>query len=224
MTNAAPVDSHPAASEQALIASILAGEREKFHLLIQPYERQLFRTAFALVKNEAEAEDVVQDAVLKAYRKLASFRGDARFSTWLIAITLNEARGRLRKESRAALDSLDEKREQSADYTPAALTDWREIPLAALERREIRALIQQAVSELPESYREIVTLRDVEELSVNDTAALLGISVALVKVRLHRARMMLQKKLVPHLRLVAKRELVAKPASKRRGLGRLLWP
>jgi RNA polymerase sigma-70 factor (ECF subfamily) len=217
MTSAAPVDAIEPSSEQALIASILAGEREKFHLLIRPYERQIYRAALALVKNEAEAEDVVQDAVLKAYRKLASFRGDAKFSTWLIAITLNEARGRLRKENRTVLDSLDEQRENNGDYTPAALTDWREVPLAALERKEIRALIQQAVSELPDTYREIVTLRDVEELSVNDTATLLGISVALVKVRLHRARMMLQKKLVPQLRLATK------PEPKRRIFGRLSW-
>src|SRR5271170_7614181 len=217
MTNAAPVDAVGPPSEQALIASILAGERDNFHLLIRPYEQQLYRTALALVKNEAEAEDVVQDAVLKAYRKLASFRGDAKFSTWLIAITLNEARGRLRKESRATIDSLDAHREENGDYTPAALTDWREVPLAALERQEIRALIQQAVAGLPETYREIITLRDVEELSVNDTAALLGISVALVKVRLHRARMMLQRRLVPQLRLAAK------PEPKRRIFGRLSW-
>lgn len=217
MTNPAPVDPRETASEEELIASILAGHRENFHLLIRPYEQQLYRTALALVKNEAEAEDVVQDAVLKAYRKLASFRGDAKFSTWLIAITLNEARGRLRKENRAAFDSLDEQREHNGDFTPAALTDWREVPLAALERQEIRALIEQAVAELPDTYREIITLRDVEELSVNDTASLLGISVALVKVRLHRARMMLQKKLVPHLRLVAK------SGRKRLGFGRLSW-
>jgi RNA polymerase sigma-70 factor, ECF subfamily len=217
MTTLAPIDAMEPASEQALIASILAGQRENFHLLIRPYERQIYRTALALVKNETEAEDVVQDAVLKAYRKLASFRGDAKFSTWLIAITLNEARGRLRRENRAVLDSLDAQREDSGDYTPAALTDWREIPLATLERHEIRALIQNAVSELPDTYREIVTLRDVEELSINDTAALLGISVALVKVRLHRARMMLQKKLVPLLRLSAK------PKPKRRTFGRLSW-
>src|SRR5271169_2647568 len=146
MTSSPPVDPRRVTSERALIASILAGKRDNFHLLIRPYEQQLYRTALALVKNEAEAEDVVQDAVLKAYRKLASFRGDAKFSTWLIAITLNEARGRLRKENRTVLDSLDE-RENSGDYTPAALTDWREVPLAALERQEIRALIQQAVSE-----------------------------------------------------------------------------
>jgi RNA polymerase sigma-70 factor (ECF subfamily) len=217
MTRPAPVDPRETASEQELITSILAGQREKFHLLIRPYEQQLYRTALAIVKNEAEAEDVVQDAVLKAYRKLASFRGDAKFSTWLIAITLNEARGRLRKEGRVAFDSIDEQREENGDYTPAALTDWREVPLAALERQEIRALIQEAIAALPETYREIITLRDVEELSINETAALLGISVALVKVRLHRARMLLQKRLVPHLRLLTK------PARKRLGLGRLSW-
>jgi RNA polymerase sigma-70 factor, ECF subfamily len=217
MTNPAPANPRETASEQELIASILAGQRDNFHLLIRPYERQLYRTALALMKNEAEAEDVVQDAVLKAYRKLASFRGDSKFSTWLIAITLNEARARLRKDGRAALDSLDAQREDNGDFTPAALTDWREVPLAALERREIRDLIQRAVAGLPDTYREIVTLRDVEELSVNETAAVLGISIALVKVRLHRARMMLQKKLAPHLRLAGKK----KPKS--RIFGRLSW-
>jgi RNA polymerase sigma-70 factor, ECF subfamily len=200
MVNSPPVDALGDRAELDLIASILAGDRDKFHELIRPYETQLYRTALALVKNEAEAEDIVQDAVLKAYRKLASFRGDARFSTWLIAITLNEARGRLRLRNRTTLDSLDEKREENAEYTPAALTDWREVPLAMLERNEIRALIAEAVAELPDTYREIVTLRDVEELSVNDTASVLGISVALVKVRLHRARIMLQKKLAPQLK------------------------
>ena len=217
MTSPVPMDPRETSSEQELIASILAGHRDNFHLLIRPYEHQLYRTAIALMKNEAEAEDVVQEAVLKAYRKLASFRGDSKFSTWLISITLNEARGRLRRESRAPVDSLDAQRAEDGDFTPAALTDWREVPLAALERQEIRNLIQSAVAELPDAYREIVTLRDIEELSVSDTAALLGISVTLVKVRLHRARMMLQKKLVPHLKLADKKE------PKARRFGRLSW-
>jgi RNA polymerase sigma-70 factor, ECF subfamily len=113
MTSPAPVDPRETASEQELIASILAGQRDNFHLLIRPYEHQLFRTAVSLMKNEAEAEDVVQEAVLKAYRKLASFRGDSKFSTWLISITLNEARARLRKQSRASTDSLDSQPENS---------------------------------------------------------------------------------------------------------------
>jgi RNA polymerase sigma-70 factor (ECF subfamily) len=187
--------------EAALIAAILAGEREKFHDLIRPYERQVYLTALSLVKNEAEAEDATQEAILRAYRKLASFRGDAKFSTWLIAITLNEARTRLRDEKRATFDSLDNHTSEEGDYTPAALTDWREVPSEALERQEIRALMRQAVAELPDAFRQVVILRDMEELSVNETAEALGISISLVKVRLHRGRLLLQKRLAPLLRI-----------------------
>jgi RNA polymerase sigma-70 factor (ECF subfamily) len=203
--------------ETALIAAILAGEREKFHDLIRPYERQVYLTALSLIKNEAEAEDVAQEAILRAYRKLASFRGDAKFSTWLIAITLNEARTRLREEKRATFDSLDNHDSEDGDYTPAALTDWREVPSETLERQEIRALMQQAVAELPETFRQVVILRDMEELSVNETAEALGISISLVKVRLHRARLLLQKKLVPLLRIEWKEK------AKRGMLRRLPW-
>ncbi|MGC1298108.1 MAG: sigma-70 family RNA polymerase sigma factor [Alloacidobacterium sp.] len=187
--------------ETALIAAILAGEREKFHDLIRPYERQVYLTALTLVKDETEAEDVAQEAILRAYRKLASFRGDAKFSTWLIAITLNEARTRLREQRRASFDSLDGHDAEEGDYTPAALTDWREVPSEALERQEIRELMRQAVAELPDPFRQVVVLRDIEELSVNETAEALGISIALVKVRTHRARLLLQKKLAPLLRI-----------------------
>lgn len=149
---------------------------------------------------------------------MASFRGDAKFSTWLIAITLNEARTRLREEKRAQFDSLDDRSTTTGDYTPAALTDWREIPSEALERQEIRTLMKQAVEELPDAFRQVVVLRDIEELSVNETAEALGISIALVKVRLHRARLLLQKRLAPLLRI----ELKTK--RKKNGiLGRLPW-
>jgi RNA polymerase sigma-70 factor (ECF subfamily) len=204
--------------EASLITAILAGEREKFHDLIRPYERQVYLTALALVKNETEAEDIAQEAILRAYRKLASFRGEAKFSTWLTAITLNEARTRLREEKRAQFDSIDDKDTTSGDYTPAALTDWREVPSAALERQEIRMLMRQAVSELPDTFRQVVVLRDIEELSVNETAEALGISIPLVKVRLHRARLLLQKRLAPLLRIEMK-------ASRKKAgiLGRLPW-
>jgi RNA polymerase sigma-70 factor (ECF subfamily) len=205
--------------EATLIAAILNGEREKFHDLIRPYERQVYLTALAMIKNEAEAEDIAQEAVLRAYRKLASFRGDARFSTWLTAITLNEARTRLREEKRAQFDSLDDRDATTGDYTPAALTDWREVPSDALERQEIRVLMQQAVAELPDSFRQVVVLRDIEEMSVNETAEALGISIALVKVRLHRARLLLQRRLAPQLRI----EMKEKRKKKGGMLGRLPW-
>jgi RNA polymerase sigma-70 factor (ECF subfamily) len=156
--------------------------------------------ALSLLHNEADAEDAAQEAFLKAFRNLANFRGDSKFSTWLISITLNEARSRLRSRKSAKMESLDEPPEGQESVTPALLRDWREIPSEALERQEIRHLLQQAVTDLPLIYREVLFLRDVEELSVNEFAEALGISIASVKVRLHRARLMMQKKLVPQLK------------------------
>ena len=189
------------ANEAALIARILAGETELFHDLIRPYEKLVYVTIFAIVKNQTEAEDGAQETIISAFRNLKSFRGEAKFSTWLVTIAMNEARKRLRKAKVAAEDSLDEPVEEGeGDYTPAVLTDWREIPLAALERRELREKLREAVGMLPEKYREVFVLRDIEELNQEETATALGISVTLVKVRLHRARMMLQKLLVPYLK------------------------
>jgi RNA polymerase sigma-70 factor (ECF subfamily) len=189
------------ANEAALIARILAGERELFHELIRPYEKLVYVTVFAIVKNEAEAEDGAQETVISAYRNLKSFRGEAKFSTWLVTIAMNEARKRLRKAKSAAEDSLDEPIGNSeGDYTPAVLTDWREIPLEALQRKELKEKLREAVGMLPEKYREVFVLRDMEELNQEETAAALGINVTLVKVRLHRARMMLQKMLAPYLK------------------------
>jgi RNA polymerase sigma-70 factor, ECF subfamily len=191
-------------TEAELIQRILAGEAELFHELIRPYERMVYLTVFSVVKNEAEAEDGAQEAVINAYRHLASFRGDAKFSTWLVTIAINEGRKRLRKAKSAAEESIDEQAEgQEGEYTPAPLTDWREIPLEALERKELREALQTAVAELPMIYREVFTLRDLEEMNVEETALALGIQPGAVKVRLHRARMMLQKRLVPFLKATA---------------------
>jgi RNA polymerase sigma-70 factor (ECF subfamily) len=158
--------------------------------------------ALSLLHNEADAEDAAQEAFLKAFRNLAHFRGEAKFSTWLVSITLNEARSRLRSRKNVKIESLDEPPEGQGQVSPALLRDWREIPSEALERQEVRHMLQQAITDLPLIYREVFLLRDVEELSVNESAEALGITVASVKVRLHRARIMLQKKLVPHLKRV----------------------
>jgi RNA polymerase sigma-70 factor (ECF subfamily) len=157
-----------------------------------------------VVKNEAEAEDGAQEAMISAYRHLASFRGDAKFSTWLVTIAINEGRKRLRKVKSAAEESLDKPTEgEEGVFTPALLTDWREIPLEALERKVLREALQTAVAELPDIYRQVFTLRDLEELNVEETAQALGIQPGAVKVRLHRARIMLQKRLVPFLKTTA---------------------
>ena len=189
-------------NEAQMIASILAGNTHEFHTLIQPYERSVYSMALSMLQNEADAEDAAQEAFLKAFRNLASFRGEAKFGTWLVSITLNEARSRIRRKKTVKMESLDESVSEQGHVSPALLRDWREIPSQALERQEVRLLLQEAIAGLPLIYREVFLLRDIEELSVNESAESLGISIASVKVRLHRARMMLQKKLVPQLKQV----------------------
>jgi RNA polymerase sigma-70 factor, ECF subfamily len=192
------------ATEAGLIARILAGEKELFHELIRPYERMVYLTLLAIVKNEADAEDAAQEAVISSYRYLSSFRGHAKFSTWLTTIAINEGRKRLRKAKTAAEESIEEEVEgQEGDFTPAPLTDWREVPLEALERKELREALRVAVAELPDIYRHVFILRDLEELNIEETSQAMGISVGVVKVRLHRARIMLQKRLVPYLKTTA---------------------
>jgi RNA polymerase sigma-70 factor, ECF subfamily len=188
-------------NEAQMIASILAGNTHEFHTLIQPYERSVYSMALSMLQNEADAEDAAQEAFLKAFRNLDKFRGEAKFSTWLISITLNEARSRLRQKKTAKTDSLDELTD-GGHVSPALLRDWREIPSQALERQEVRLLLQDAITDLPPIYREVFVLRDIEDLSVNQSAEALGISVAAAKVRLHRARLMLQKRLAPELKQV----------------------
>src|SRR5467141_2803179 len=148
-------------NEAGLIARILDGEKELFHELIRPYERMVYLTLFSILKNEADAEDGAQEAVINAYRYLASFRGEAKFSTWLTTIAINEGRKRLRKSKGASEDSIEEQAQShEGDYTPAPLTDWREIPLETLERKELREALRVAVAELPDIYRQVfVVLR-----------------------------------------------------------------
>ena len=186
-----------------MIAKILAGDSQLFHELIRPYERRIYVMALSFLHNEADAEDTAQDAFLKAFRNLSSFRGEAKFGTWLVSITLNEARSRIRSRNTMKMESLDEPPDDHGPTSPYLLRDWKEIPSEALERKEVRLLLEQAITGLPLIYREVFQLRDIDQLSINEAAAALGISIAAVKVRLHRARMMLQKKLAPELKQVA---------------------
>jgi RNA polymerase sigma-70 factor, ECF subfamily len=191
------------AQEMEWIARILKGERELFHELIRPYERAVYMTAISILRDAAEAEDAAQEAMIKAYRALGSFRGDAKFSTWLTSITLNEARSRLRKSAKAKLESLDsagQDRGQEEDYTPFLIADWREIPSEVLERDELAKQIERAIEELPPTYREVFLLRDKEEMSIEEIAEAVGVKPNLVKVRLFRARILLQKRLTPYLK------------------------
>jgi RNA polymerase sigma-70 factor, ECF subfamily len=186
--------------EAALIAAILAGDSQFYHELIRPYERTVYMTALSLMKNEADAEEIAQEAFLKAFRKISTFRAESKFGTWLISIVINEARARLRRQAIVPMESIDDTSDQGTGISPALLRDWREIPLQAVEQKEIREMLQGAVLNLPDIYRQVFLLRDVEELSVAETAEALAISVPAVKVRLHRARILLQKQLSPLLK------------------------
>ena len=189
-------------TESEMIAAVLAGEIQLYHELIRPYERSVYVMALSYMKNEADAEDVSQEAFIRAFRKLESFRAESKFSTWLISITINEARTRLRRQALVRMEPLDQHPDEDKGISPALLRDWREIPSEAVERAEVRNLIRLAVEQLPDIYRQVFLMRDVEELTINETAEALNISIPSVKVRLHRARMRLQKQLAPQLRTV----------------------
>jgi RNA polymerase sigma-70 factor (ECF subfamily) len=186
-------------SEETLIRRVRNGEHELFYDLIRPYERRVYGAAFAILRNEADAEDVAQEAVLKAFRHIQQFRAEARFSTWLIQITVNEARMRRRKAHANIMEPIAGRPDEEGNYTPRDFADWREIPSETLERKEVRQKLAQALAELGQIYREVFVLRDMQHLSIEETAKALAISSASVKTRLLRARLMLRDLLAPGL-------------------------
>lgn len=186
-------------SEAALIERVRRGEHEAFYDLVRPHERGIYLAALSILNNDADAEEVVQEAILKAFKAIGRFRGEAKFSTWIIQITINEARMKLRKDRRHLYDSLDEplKGEDEGDYLPRDFADWREIPSEALETTRLREALKKALASLAPKYREVLVLRDVEHLNIAETAKLLGITEASVKTRLLRARLMMRDALAP---------------------------
>jgi RNA polymerase sigma-70 factor (ECF subfamily) len=184
--------------EQTLLQRIRDGEHEVFYELIRPYEGRVYAAALAILRNEADAEDVAQEAFLKAFKHIRQFRAEARFSTWLIQITVNEARMRRRRGHGKIMEPMMDQ-DDDGNYTPRDFADWREIPSETLERSEVRHLLVEALASLGEKYREVFVLRDVQHLSIDETAKSLGISTASVKTRLLRARLMLRDLLAPGL-------------------------
>src|SRR5215472_6361706 len=178
--------------EQDLIAQVQRGHHELFYELVRPYERRVYAAAMAILRNEADAEDVAQEAMLKALANIRQFRSEARFSTWLIQITVNEALMRRRRERAGMIEGIDDQRDQEGEYAPRDFADWREIPSESLERKEVRHKLAEALASLDRKYREVFILRDMEQLNIQETAEALGISVASVKTRLMRARLMLR--------------------------------
>ena len=182
----------PMTREQDLIARVQHGQNELFYELIRPYERRVYAAALAILRNESDAEDAAQEAMLKAFANLRQFRAEAKFSTWLIQITVNEALMRRRREKTVVMEAIDDRREEESDYAPRDFADWREIPSEALERKEVRQKLAAALATLDRKYREVFVMRDMEQLNIQETAEALGISVASVKTRLLRARLMLR--------------------------------
>jgi len=185
--------------EHDLIRRVQNGEHELFYDLLRPYESRVYRAAFSILRNEADAEDAAQEAVVKAFTNIRQFRAESRFSTWLIQIAVNEALMRKRKQHREIMEPLADKEDEEGNYQPRDFADWREIPSEALERSEIRRALARALDVLGQKCREVFVLRDVEQLSIEETAAALKISNAAVKTRLLRARLMLRDLLSPGL-------------------------
>ena len=179
------------ARERELIAEILAGNHERYYELIAPIERRAYYTAYAVLRTEADAEEVAQEAILKGFRALRTFRGEAKFSTWLLSIVMNEARMRLRQRREVSLELLKSP-DNEDEYTLVELADWREIPVEALAQKELAAQLEEAVAALPQLYREVLILRDIDGLNIAETSAALGITVPTVKTRLLRARLMVR--------------------------------
>ena len=189
-----------AGAEAALIARITAGEKALFHDLIRPYERAVYLAAYSVLRNPADAEEVAQETLLKALVNLHQLRAEDKFKGWLLQIAYNEARMRLRKDHRNLYEPLEEEGNTEAEFMPREFADWRDIPSEVLEKKEVRQAVARALLTLSDKYRQVFVLRDVQHLSVEETARVLGISQPAVKTQLLRARLQMRELLAPVFR------------------------
>ncbi|MGF9760180.1 RNA polymerase sigma factor [Microvirga sp. 0TCS3.31] len=191
-----------ASDDLDLVAYARGGNPDAFRIIMQRHNRRLYRVARGVTGNDIEAEDVVQEGYLRAFTHLDTFRGEARLSTWLTRIVLNEALGRVRRRREmielSLLDRIETGQAQILMFPQAQLS---QDPEAEAGRAQLRRLMEQAVDDLPEAFRSVFVMREIEEMTIEETASHLGIRPATVKTRLHRARRLLQKTL--HARLVA---------------------
>lgn len=185
--------------EHLLVSAAQAGDAGAFEELVNRYEGKIFRLTRNITGNHEDAEDAMQDAFLKAYAHLQDFHGDSRFYTWLVRIAANEALMRLRKR-RPNQFSLDEPVEGDTDLFPRELEDWGPTPEQKYAQTEMQNIVGEMIDGLGPEYRVVFLLRDFEELSTQETADALGISMSSVKSRLLRARLKLREKLNRHFR------------------------
>src|ERR1035441_10661786 len=183
---------HP---DVALVASARSGDVQAFETLIGKYDRQIFRIAQHITQNREDAQDVVQDAFLKAYEKLDQFQGNSKFYTWLVRIAVNESLMRLRKRRTGKMVSIDADVETEEGSVPRDLADWAPDPEQNYTQTELAKILEKTIKGLPPGFRVVFELRDVQGLSTEDTADALGLSIPAVKSRLLRARLQLRERL-----------------------------
>jgi len=179
-------------SDEEVVRRVLEGETALFEVIMRRYNQRLYRVSRVVLRDDSEAEDVMQDAYVRAYEHLDQFEGRAAFSTWLTRIALHEALARKRR--RKPIQELDAMQEMKGDSMPI-LKSSKPDPEAETAQAQVRQLLEGAIQSLPEPYRVIVVLREVEEMDVAETAETLGVSESVVKTRLHRAHAMLRREL-----------------------------
>lgn len=184
------------AGDELLVDLAREGDETAVRILVQRHNRRLYRVARAVLGSDAEAEDVVQEAHMRAFGALDRFRGDSSFATWLTRIALNEAFGRLRRRrSTVGLEKIEQEMLDGGRVVMFPSTLATPNPEQTMGRLEARQLLEQAVEELPEPFRIVLVMRDVEEMSIEETAGYLGLKPATVKTRLHRARKLMRESL-----------------------------
>jgi RNA polymerase sigma-70 factor (ECF subfamily) len=194
-TPAPPGSPPPANDEGQLVARAQAGDSQAFTELMNRYERKIYRLAKHITQNDEDAEDVLQEAFLKAYEHLDTFQGNSKFYTWIVRIAVNEALMRLRKRKSDRTVPLDEPVDTGEEMVTREIAVWEDNPEQRYSREEMHDILDQAVESLKPDFRTVFALRDIEELSTEETAETLGISVPAVKSRLLRARLALREKL-----------------------------
>lgn len=191
-----PTIAYEALEETELVQLAKQGHRDAFRCLIQRCNQKLFRLARGILHNESDAEDVLQDSYVRAFAKFESFRGESGILTWLTRITINEARGRLRaRRAKVELDEIEFAQNEGAHVYLFPSGQLSSNPEADAARAQIRRAIEQAVDQLPQSYRMVFIMRDLNGQTVEETSAALGLKAATVKTRLHRAHRLLREAL-----------------------------
>ena len=185
----------PLTEEMVLVTAAKAGDVGAFEELVRRYDRNVFRIAQHITQNREDAEDVVQDAFLKAYENLPQFQMQSKFYTWLVRIAVNEALMKLRRRRPERMVSLDEEVRTEEDSMPREIADWSPNPEQQYNQAELKDILGKTIQGLPPSFRTVFVLRDVEGLSTEETAEALNLSIPAVKSRLLRARLQLRERL-----------------------------